>query len=279
MTQARTGDLHIHTDASDGAYGIGEVVRLAHAAGLETIAITDHDTVAAFDGFDGETEVEVIRGVELSAAVEDREAHILGYFLDVESPALRETLKLLQQKRRSRLHTILSRLAEQDIRISAGDVFDLAGGKSVSRLHVAELLIDAGHSTNLYEAFRDFLGPAGSAFVPRPKLTVREAISIIHNAGGATVLAHPRNTFTFEETESFAKDGLDGIEAHYPSHTRADEENALKAADRLDLVVTGGSDFHGRTYARTPIGAVTVSREAIEKLHDRSKRYASGSTA
>jgi len=274
MKSLAIADLHVHTNASDGAYSVREVAELAAKAGLEIIAVTDHDTIAGFDSAPEKAAVEVIRGLELSTQLEDREAHILGYFVDTESAALRRQLHLIQRKRRARIHSMVRKLAGQKIDITAPQVFELSGDGSVGRLHLAELLIDHGHSANVYEAFRDFLGPEGSAFVPRPRLSAAEAIRIIHEAGGAAVLAHPRSNFSFEEIEGFADAGLDGIEAHYARHSLEQVEFALEAAGKLDLVATGGSDFHGRRCIQTAIGAARVSRETVRELEERSRKYA-----
>jgi predicted metal-dependent phosphoesterase TrpH len=271
MNPLRTVDLHVHTTASDGAFPAGEVARLARAAGLEAIAITDHDSVAAFADPSGEDGVEIIPGVELSAYFEAREVHILGYFVDPEDVPLRATLKSLQQKRRARAYSILRMLAARNINITPQEVFEIASGSSVSRLHVAELLIEGGHSANLYEAFRDFLGPEGAAFVPKPIFTVEQAIEIAHCAGGVAVLAHPRGNFTFDQVAMFAERGLDGIEAHYPNHSPLEEKECIEVAARLGLVATGGSDFHGRRYLDTPIGAARTDPESVERLFERSR--------
>lgn len=276
MSGGRIADLHIHTTASDGAYGAAEVVRMAGDAGLEVIAITDHDSVEAFDGLEEGGDVEVIAGVELTAYFREREVHILGYFVDTGNAALCSMLRTLRKKRRARAYTIVRMLAEQDIDIPAGELFNLAGDASISRLHVAELLIDKGHRDNLYQVFRDFLGPEGSAFVRKPHFEVEEAIEIAHEAGGAAVLAHPRSNYAREDIGLFVEAGLDGIETFYPSHRKFEVDACLDIAAEFDLVATGGSDFHGRRYIDTPIGAMRVGRETVTKLFERSGRYASG---
>jgi len=271
MNRAKpAADLHVHTTASDGGLKPVEVARLARSADLEIIAITDHDSVSAFDSLSGALPVEVVPGVELSACLGEREVHILGYFLDPDDVRLREELETLQKKRRARAFHIIRKLAAEDVDIRPEEVFDATGGCSVSRLHVAEALIENGHSSNLYEAFRDFLGPDGSAFVAKPRLEVAKAIGIIHAAGGAAVLAHPRGNFSMDELAAFVHEGLDGIEAHYPSHSAAEVTRCLEAAKRFRLVATGGSDFHGRRYADTPIGTTRVDRDTVEQLYERA---------
>jgi len=276
MKYINVADLHIHTTASDGAYTLGEVAGLAAQAGLEIIAVTDHDSVSGLDAGSRVDSVEVIPGVELSAELGAREVHILGYYIDTANERLQETLVKLQQKRRERLHGILEKLSELKIDIDAQEVLDIAAGSSVGRLHVAELLIDKGHATTLYEAFRDFLGPEGKAFVPKTRFSVAAAIELVHASGGAAVLAHPGYIFAPVEIRSFAREGLDGIEAYYPRHSPSDTMQALELAEELRMVVTGGSDFHGRRSTDVSIGATRVSRLEVEKLYERSRMYAAG---
>jgi predicted metal-dependent phosphoesterase TrpH len=276
MIYTRVADLHIHTTASDGAYSLAEVACLARQADLEVISVTDHDSVSAVEQSAPRLPVEVIPGVELSAELGAREVHILGYYMNPSDERLQGTLTRLQQKRRERIDAILTKLAEFKIDIDPQEVLDVASGASVGRLHVAELLIDKGHAASLYEAFRYFLGPEGKAFVPKTRFSVAEAIEILHAAGGAAVLAHPGIVFAPVEIRSFARDGLDGIEAYYPRHAPSDVSQALALAEELSLVVTGGSDFHGRRSTDLPIGAARVTREEVDKLYQRSRRYAAG---
>ncbi len=270
MNPTRIADLHIHTTVSDGGFCPGEVARLASAADLEIIAITDHDSVSAFDSFSPDWQLEVVPGVELSAYLGTREVHVLGYFLDPHEIRLRTALESLQKKRQARAFSIIRKLAEEKVNISCEEVFEAAGGCSVSRLHVAEVLIENGHSSNLYEAFRDFLGPGGAAFVPKPYFTVEGAIEMIRAAGGAAVLAHPRDNFTLREIAQFVDAGLDGIETFYPTHSKEHVDACLKAAETFGIVATGGSDFHGRRFADKPIGTARVDRETVEKLYERA---------
>lgn len=270
MRPLKVADLHIHTTASDGGLDGIEVARLAHSADLEIIAITDHDSVSAFDSFSTAWPVEVVPGVELSAYHDEREVHILGYFVDPSDASLRATLGELQKKRRARAFSIIRKLAGENVAISPDEVFQAAQGCSISRLHVAEVLIENGHSSNLYEAFRDFLGPDGSAFVAKPHFTVREAIEMIRSAGGAAVLAHPRSNFSYDEISSFVESGLSGIETYYPTHSGEDTTRCRRIADELGIVPTGGSDFHGRRFANTAIGTQRVERQTVEQLYERA---------
>jgi len=268
-------DLHVHTTASDGAYTLDKVALMARDAGLEIIAVTDHDNVSALEGEQSVHGVEVVPGVELSAELEGREVHILGYYLDIANAQLAQTLATLREKRRDRMKGILEKLSGLNVTIDTESVTDTDEDASVGRLHVAELLINHGYASNVYEAFRDYLGPYGKAYVPKTRLSVIEAITLVHSAGGAAVLAHPGSFFTIEEVRTFVEKGLDGVEAYYPAHSPLDTDKWAALARENGLVTTAGSDFHGRGN-ETPIGAVRMARDGVELLHARSKRYGAG---
>ena len=273
MTDRPVVDLHVHTVASDGACTLSQIADLASRVGLEVIGVTDHDSVASLDSPPPKP-IEIVPGVEMSAELGAREVHILGYYINARDSSLLQTLDALQHKRRERLSAIFAKLAELKIDLDPEELLDVSAGSSVGRLHVAELLIDGGHASSLYDAFHDFLGPEGKAFVPKTRFAVSEAIALIHSAGGAAVLAHPGFIFAPVEIRQFAREGLDGIEAYYPRHGPSDVAQALNLARELDLVVTGGSDFHGRRSTDVPLGATRVTRAEVEKLYQRSRRYA-----
>jgi 3',5'-nucleoside bisphosphate phosphatase len=265
-------DLHVHTTASDGAYSLAEVAQKARGEDIEIIAITDHDSVSAFDDVPAGLSIEVVPGVELSAELGEREVHVLGYFLDVKNAALVATLTGLREKRRRRIESIADRLAELNVNIDTGGILAVGEGSSVGRLHVAELLINHGYSTNVYQAFRDYLGPYGKAFVPKARLKTAEAIGLIHSSGGAAILAHPGSFFTVDEVRIFVNEGLDGIEAVYPAHSPADTEMWMGFARDNGLLTTAGSDFHGRGI-ENKLGLVKTTRENVQVLQARSQKY------
>ncbi len=254
MNTLRTIDLHTHTTASDGDQSPVELVRLAAQAGLTAIAITDHDTT---DGVSPaaielgiKLGVEVVAGIELSVEFNAGQLHLLGYCLNPHSPKLLTRLAILQDNRIRRNERIVEKLQNLGIDITLDDIRAAAGGDIVGRPHFARVLLDIKAVSSMQEAFDKYLADGALAHVPKDKLIPREAIDLIHSAGGKAVLAHPNNLKrSILDTESeilrLKGFGLDGIEARYSLHTPEDTARFLELAERYELLTTGGSDFHG----------------------------------
>jgi hypothetical protein len=252
-------DLHTHTTASDGSDTPEQLVRRAAAAGLEALAITDHDTLAGFDAARAAAArepLELICGIELSARVEDetdprrRNAHLLAYFFDDPGPAFRDWLLSLRRKRRERNGSIAARLQSMGIDIRLEDA-EALGRNVTARPHFASLLISRGHAADIREAFDVFLGETGSAYVERDDPPVREAIGRVRLAGGVTSLAHPtrlNQPFAAREEQlisGWAAAGLDALEVWHTDQGEADERRYSEIAARCGLLRSGGSDYHG----------------------------------
>jgi predicted metal-dependent phosphoesterase TrpH len=257
-------DLHLHSTCSDGVHPPAEVVRLAKAAGLSAIALSDHDNV---DGIDeaiaagAELGMEVLSGVELSVLWEQyQDIHLLGYGFDHHDGALRAALREFQEFREGRNERIVerinARLAEEGrAPIDFERVRALAGG-TVGRPHIALALIEQGHVRTTEEAFQRYLVPYNVAkrFFP-----IAEAIDLMHRAGGVTVLAHPpfitNDRRAFERLlDTFVPLGLEGIEAWNSGSSNADIDWYITAARRRGLLVTGGSDYHGIEGGEVQVG-------------------------
>lgn len=262
-------DLHVHTLASDGTYTPAQLVKESIARSLSAIAIVDHDTVEAIPSaiLEAEgTDLEVIPGIELTARYEEQEIHILGYFLDYRNEALLERLKLLRKKRIERVHKIIKNLGELGVRLDAETVFKISGKATVGRMHIARALVNDGKVKSIPEAFRKYIGDKSPAYVLGFDLGVKEAIRMIKDAAGLAVLAHPyllRNDSLIAE---FANYGLDGIEAYYPEHSQSMVNFYLNLAKELELLVTGGTDFHGSVKPRIKLGMLKIPFELVEKL-------------
>lgn len=246
-------DLHIHTTASDGQYTPAQTVARAAAAGVEYIAITDHDTI---DGVEesiraGEVcQVCVIRGIELSAQ-DDSNLHILGYRF---SPTANRLQKLCQKMKQSRLqqkYRILTFLKEEyNIELSLEEVEAVAGNSNIGRPHFAQILVKRGYVSTVKEAFDSYLDTAAYRKIERKKESAAAYIQAIRESNGIAVLAHPwQLRYTEEQLEDLIirlKDcGLEGIECYYPKHTPAQVKQYLSLAKKYHLYVTAGSDFHG----------------------------------
>jgi predicted metal-dependent phosphoesterase TrpH len=255
-------DLHLHTTHSDGSLPPGEVVALAHKAGVSALAITDHDITTAIPeavAAGRQFGIEVIPGLEVSSWYGDSELHVLGYFLDWQDAALNERLAALRESRHRRNPKIIERLQALGIDIRYDEVRALAGTEAVGRPHIARVLMNKGVVASAKEAFDRFLPNGGPAYVPRELPSPAEAIRWIKAARGLAVLAHPTWVKTTEGTlmdlvRQLKADGLDGVEVHYSTHTPRQTREYLDLAKRLNLLVTGGSDFHGVTKPDIDVG-------------------------
>jgi len=252
-------DLHIHSTASDGTCTPTEILQMAADIGLQAIAITDHDTLdgsrIALSGAIPEN-LRFITGVEISTQAPDGfpidgSLHILGYGVDVDHPALNDALNSLQQARDERVPKIVERLNRNGIDITMDQVLAHVGDGSAGRPHVALALIENGVAQDVNDAFDRFLSKGQPGYVDKYRIPCRTALMLIREAGGVPVLAHPYLVPDDGPNDVMAlvaalyDMGLMGIEAYYPHHTAADVLRYQGMADRFDLLITGGTDFHG----------------------------------
>jgi predicted metal-dependent phosphoesterase TrpH len=270
-------DLHLHTTASDGRLSPSELVARTAAAGLTTISVTDHDTVAAIAEVRRHAaayRIVVVPGIEVTSVHEGRDVHILGYFFDELDSALAQFLERQRSHRIDRARAIAERLSRLGVPI---DIDGLLGqtasnpGASVARPRIARALVDAGHVASVQEAFDRYLASGRPAFVPRTGASPQTVIEVLHAAGGIVSFAHPGVTRKPELLEPLAEAGLDAIEAFHSDHTREVEEEALATARRFNLAVSGGTDYHGEA-DRRPLGGVTLPREYFDELAARARR-------
>jgi hypothetical protein len=278
-------DLHIHTTASDGTLTPSQTVQLAKERRLKAIAITDHDTV---DGVEEGLEegkrlsLEVIPGVEISANAKKGTLHLLGYFVETEHGILKEKLEKLKEARSERNPRIVNKLNDLGIDITYQEVIQTSGGGQVGRPHFAQVLVDRGYVGSIDEAFSRYLAQGAPAYVHKYRFEPKEAIDIILKAGGVPVLAHPFTlNGTPEELETIVteliQDGLKGIEAFYPNHSREQIARYQTLAEKRGLVITGGSDFHGPLIEKGQLGIIgnrmslpyTIIEELLRVKRDR----------
>ena len=271
-------DLHTHSTASDGSMSPAEVVRLAREKGLSAIALTDHDTV---DGVREALEegkksgVEVIPGIEISVDFKP-EMHILGYFPGISGyTGIKKELEVVKQGREVRNKKIINRLNELGIDITLEDVKGVALGDIMGRPHIARVLVNRGFVSSIDEAFDRYLCREGLAYFKRVELKPGDGISAIRNAGGLPVLAHPvflgKSCGELDTLLAELKEfGLAGIEALYSENSKEDTGIFLRLAIKYELLVTGGSDFHGSFKPGIELGrgrgSLEVPYEILEKL-------------
>ena len=293
---AKLIDLHTHSTASDGSLSPAELVRRAKQKGLSAIAITDHDTMDGVAEAMGEGKrigVEVIAGVEISVDFEP-EMHMLGYFFGSGFGRLEKTLVRLRKDRDERNPKIINRLNRLGFDINMDEVEREARGEVAGRAHIAKILYEKGYVSSMEEAFDKYLSGGKPAYVKRDKLTPEQGIREIENSGGIPVLAHPiylgfdlscaggagfsaglkrcgEGLRQMDEVlHRLGGAGLKGLEAYYSDNSPEETENLLLLARRHNMLVTGGSDFHGRFREGVEIGTgrgnLSISYDLLERL-------------
>ncbi len=259
-------DLHMHTTCSDGVFSPEAVVKMAASAGLSAIAISDHDTLAAYDRELGGA-VRIIPALEMSSDYGGEDVHVLGYYVDVKNKALREYCAQFKKRRQMRAAEMTERcialgykLDEEQIRSA------LAGGSTIGRPHIARMLVEKGYFPDIKTAFDEILHRGGPAYVPYRRRTIDECIALIHEAGGLAVLAHP--ALIVRSLPQVLARPFDGIEVYHPRN-RGRYGEFLAVAGEKGWYVSGGSDFHG-TAGRFPeqVGVFTVPEEWVQALAD-----------
>jgi predicted metal-dependent phosphoesterase TrpH len=272
---AMAADLHMHTTCSDGEFSPIELYeRAALVEGLEFIAITDHDSVSAYS-FLAEQELKgpkLIVGVELSCGFNQRGVHMLGLGLDPLNSELVDALEKKRLARQRRIGEVVDKLQALGIELIEEDVRAECASDSTApgRPHVARAMITKGYVQSIDEAFSRYLGDHSPAYVPSPRFAFDEAVELVHGAGGKFFIAHPGLYFNKPEIVAEMKAlGLDGIEVFHPAHANRQVRRWTEAADNLDLLVSGGSDFHsvswaGKNHGR--LGHTGLTRKYLEPL-------------
>jgi len=261
-------DLHLHSICSDGTRSPEAIVEEAGAAGLHAISITDHDTTAGVEPArraGRHAGVVVISGCELTCSMAGHDLHLLGYGVDPAHRALADFTGRMQAMRRDRIGEIVRRLQALGVTISESDVVLPPGNAAAGRPHVAEALVRLGVVAGIQEAFSRFLSDAGPAAVPARGPDVRDGIEAVHAAGGIAVWAHPGQDDVVH-VPALAAAGLDGVEAYRPGAAPVLTQSLEQVARDCDLVVSGGSDWHGGTAV---LGAWFVTDRHVPALLDR----------
>jgi len=253
-------DLHAHTTVSDGALTPAELAGLAASRGLSLLAVTDHDAVEGVRAARraAPTGLEILAGAELTVHVADREAHVLAYGIDPENEDLVAALGDLARWRVERARAIVEKLVGLGIEIEFDDVQRVSGAGTIARPHVAIALVERGHASSLDEAFRRWLGRHGPAFVPKEALAPRAAFDLVKDAGGVPALAHPGTFRRDDLIPVLVEAGLEGLEVRHTEHSAARSRHYETLARDLDLLPTGGSDFHGTPGHRSRLGRPAV---------------------
>lgn len=260
-------DLHAHSTASDGARAPAAVIAAAHAAGLTAIALTDHDTMAGVDeALDAGRSlgIRVVPGVELSAVHDDKEVHLLGLHID-RPRAIDDALRTFRETRLRRAEQIVAKLNALGVPLSMQSVLDQAAGAAIGRPHIARGLIGEGWARDSRDAFDRYLGAGRPAYVPKHRLTVQDAIALVHDGGGLAILAHPGPDGRRELVERYVAAGLDGLEVRHPGHSAEDTARLGALVQFFRLVPSGGSDWHGASDGARVLGSMQIPAAWLEQ--------------
>ena len=271
-----TIDLHIHSTFSDGTFTPLQLVKYAEEKGLKAFALTDHDTTEGVkEAKSIETNVEVISGVEISTRYDKKEIHIVGLYVNENDADLNKQLKYYREKRVTRNFEILEKLNSLGVNITIDDVKESCTGDVISRAHIAKALVSKGFVGSYTEAFDRYLGDNKCAYVPRETLNYEESMELITKAGGVPVLAHPL-LYKMSDTNlenmrvKLRQKGLKAVEVYYSTHSNSDTQHIMAMANRVGLIYSGGSDFHGSTKPKidmgTGMGKLAVPYEILEKI-------------
>lgn len=277
-------DLHTHSNKSDGSFSPTELVDYAVTKKLCAVALTDHDTI---DGLDealfhaealrqaGKSSVEVVPGIEFSTKQEDKDVHIVGLYIAYDAPEFRTQLQEFVDSRTRRNIKMCHNLQEAGIDITYEKLKERNPGAVITRAHYASYLFEESYVRNRQEAFAKYLGDHTKYFVPREKVTPTQAVELILRIGGVPILAHPplyhMGRERLDKLVSSLKDvGLMGIESLYSTYTNQDERDMRYLADKYDLLLSGGSDFHGANKPNldlgTGYGKLFVPEEFLTKI-------------
>ena len=269
-------DLHIHTVASDGHMSPENVVRNAHKHKIDTIAITDHDTIRGYrQALETAEEVgiELLPGVEITSDFNGRECHLLAYCFDPGHKAINSLLADQYLSRLKRGKWIINELSKEGLDLDIDEVKAEANGGNIGRPHIAAVLIDKGYVASFKEAFIRYLSDESLGTIENEYYSHHEVIETVKKAGGAAIIAHPGNLYNEEELEELVESGVDGIEYIHPSHDYDTQKRIEAFADRHKLLKTGGSDFHGgdKEYQKF-FGVVTINTKYVERLKRMTKQ-------
>jgi predicted metal-dependent phosphoesterase TrpH len=268
-------DLHLHTRASDGAFEPPELVRRAWLAGIRTLSVTDHDTVAGLDSAASAAAqhgMNFVPGIEVTAVDAGLDVHVLGYFIDRRSSVLADFLVSQRADRVRRLHELAAKLGAAGMKIDVDRIIaETPEGRAVGRPLVAQALVRAGFVRTISEAFDRWIGEGCPAFVARAGASPEAVIELIHQAGGLASIAHPGSLGRDDLVERIAANGLDAVEVYHPDHDEPATARYLDLKTRFKLFATGGSDYHRDDEEdAAALGRVTLPAADFELLSRRA---------
>ncbi len=274
-----SADLHIHTIYSDGSYTPQEIVDKAKKTGFKTIAISDHDTLKGIKPameYVEDKNIEVIPAIEFSTFRGKAEIHILGYFIDYEDQLLKEKVRKIYDSRKKRAQKMVKLLNQENVDITFDEVRNIAGDDYIGRPHIAKLMVQKGYIKEMGDAFTEnYIGNGGRAYVKKYKISPIEAINLIQKSGGVPVLAHPifinhGEPLQEEDIKEMKANGLIGLEVYHSKHNKDNVKYYKSIAEKLDLLITGGSDFHGENSPGVKLGDIRLDSDHVKRLKEKA---------
>jgi hypothetical protein len=272
-------DLHMHSSISDGLDSPEALLARARAKGLSVVSITDHDTLAAYDGarkVAGKLGLELVTGIEISTNYHEGSVHILGYFIDETSPSAQKLVEGNISGRIERMERMLKTMEGLGYKVAMSDLLAFIDGATVGRSALARFMVKSGHFKSAEEAFDKLLGDDRAVFEPVRRFGPQEAIELIAEAGGVSSLAHPGRDITEKDLAIFAEAGLDAVEAITPHHNANQTARWAELAARHGLAVSGGSDCHGPLWRNRDAGAAGLDTAMMEALRAKVKAPSRG---
>lgn len=267
-TQTYYADLHIHSIYSDGTMTPREILDTCQKSNIRVAAITDHDTVSGIE----ETlslargNIDVIPAVEMSSNIGDLDIHILGYFIDYCDTKFLEYLDAFKQHRVQRVKKIIEKLYKDGIQLEFEQIKSIANNCSLGRPHIAEVLVENGYVNSINEAFVRYLGYQSPYYEPKKNIHPNEVIHIILENGGIPVVAHPGTINNEQILYDLILAGAMGLEVWHPDHTPRNQQHFFEIALKNGLLMTGGSDCHGRRGSYVSIGMTGCGKTEVERL-------------
>lgn len=264
-------DLHIHTNASDGDLTPEELIEKVSGKNLDVIAITDHDTISGYlkaKPFAADKEIEIIPGAEISTVWNNREIHVLAYGFDEENEDFLSLISNQKSARRKRMKAIVKVLKSEGVNIDYNEVWAESHPGNIGRPHAASVLINKGYVASVSEAFIRYLGTDKIKQIKTEYALLDDVLSIVHNAGGVLSIAHPGPLYSRSDMKELLKYPFDGIECIHPSHSYNVQKMFLDMAKSNNLLITGGSDYHGTGKSEYDpyLGVVTLGLQFVEAL-------------
>jgi predicted metal-dependent phosphoesterase TrpH len=271
-------DLHLHTTVSDGRLTPSELVALVASKGLKVVSVSDHDTTdglaEAYQSAKQYPDLRIIPGIELSTDIPGDEIHMLGYFIQYDDESFQSILQRFREGRLERGRLMVERLAQHGIHIEWERVQEIAGEGSVGRPHLALAMVEKGYFKEPKDAFAEYLGRNGLAYVEREKMTPEEGVQMLARVGGVAVLAHPAQLVDLDSKVAQLKAvGLMGMEVHYAMYPPETIQRLADVARRHGLIPCGGSDYHGLGNTGEPLpGTMGPPMETVERLEEAAQR-------